>query len=125
MCHLILLMPAFALAIFWILPLTVAGPVYADVNALSLWMYAYIWRAMQRTVQGVAEELLHSDGEVIEVQENALRVRVHSEMWNAESKDSLHRGDHVKVVGMTGLILRVRRIDDAEGDAAKRRAVAP
>jgi membrane-bound ClpP family serine protease len=41
---------------------------------------------------------------------------VHSEMWNAESKDSLHRGDHVKVVGMTGLILQVRRLDDTAGN---------
>jgi len=116
MCHLILLMPVFSLAVFWIWPLSVAGPVYAVITALSLWMYAYIWRAMQRPVLGGAEELLHSDGEVMEVNGNALRVRVHSEMWSAESKDILHRGDHVKVVGMTGLILQVRRQDDTVGN---------
>jgi membrane protein implicated in regulation of membrane protease activity len=116
MCHLILLMPVFALVVFWIWPLSVAGPVYAVIAGLSLWMYAYIWRAMQRPVLGGAEELLHSDGEVVEVNGTALRVRVHSEMWNAESTDSLHRGDHVKVVGMTGLILQVRRLDDTAGN---------
>ena len=119
MCHLILLTPVFSLVVFWIWPLTVAGPVYAVVVALSLWMYALIMRAMRRPVLGGAEEMLHSVGEVIEVQGNVLRVRVHSEMWNAESKDSLHRGDHVKVVCMTGLILQVRRFDDTEGDAPK------
>lgn len=45
MCHLILLTPVFSLAVFWIWPLTVAGPVYAVVVALSLWMYALIMRA--------------------------------------------------------------------------------
>jgi len=108
MCHLILLMPVFALVFFWIWPLAVAGPAYAAVSALSLWMYALIWRAMQRPVLGGAEELVHSSGEVVEVAGNALRVRVHSEIWNAESNDSLRRGDHVKVVGITGLTLRVR-----------------
>jgi len=111
-----LLTPVFSLVVFWIWPLTVAGPVYAFVVALSLWMYALIMRAMRRPVLGGAEEMLHSVGEVIEVQDNALRVRVHSEMWNAESKDSLHRGDHVKVVGMTGLILRVERLEEIDSD---------
>jgi len=66
---------------------------------------------MLRPIQSGAEELLHSDGEVIEVSGDSLRVSVHSEIWNAESKDSLHCGDHVKVVGMTGLTLQVRRSD--------------
>ena len=114
MCHLILLMPVFALVVFWIWPLTVAAPVYAAVTLLSLWMYALIWRAMQRPVLGGSEELLHSIGEVIEVRGHTLRVRVHSEMWNAESDDALQRGERIKVIGMTGLILRVRRCRDGE-----------
>ena len=67
MCHLILLTPVFALAVFWIWPLAVAGPVYTVVTVLSLWMYALVWRAMQRPVLGGSEELLHSIGEVMEV----------------------------------------------------------
>jgi len=114
MCHLILLMPVFALAVFWIWPLAVAGPVYAAVVALSLWMYVLILKAMRRPVLGGAEELLHSIGVVKDVQGEMLRVIVHSEMWSAESKDSLHCGDRVKVVGMTGLTLQVSRFNDAE-----------
>jgi membrane protein implicated in regulation of membrane protease activity len=119
MCHLILLMPVFALAVFWIWPLAVAAPIYAVVSALSLWMYALVWQAMRRPVLIGAEELVHSTGEVMEVQGKTLRVRVHSEMWNAESRDSLRRGDRVQVIGITGLTLRVRRGDDAEIDAPK------
>ena len=116
MCHLILLMPVFALAFFWIWPLAVAGPAYAAVSVLSLWMYALIWQAMRRPVLGGVEELLHSSGEVVEVGGDMLRVRVHSEIWNAITSDSLRRGERVKVVGITGLTLRVARSDSADGE---------
>jgi membrane protein implicated in regulation of membrane protease activity len=114
MCHLLLLTPGFALAVFWIWPLSVAGPVYAAVVALSLWMYILILQAMRRPVLGGSDELLHSIGEVMEVRGHALRVRVHSEMWNAESSDALQRGERVKVIGLTGLILHVRRCQEGE-----------
>ena len=116
MCHLILLAPVVALVVFWIWPLTVAVPVYAVVFILSLWMYAFIWQAMRRPVQGGREEMLHSIGEVMEVQGRSLHVRTHHEIWNAESRESLRPGDRVKVVGMSGLILQVERLDAADGD---------
>ncbi len=119
MYHITLLMPVFALVVFWIFPLSTAGLIYAAIAALSIWMYVLIWRAMRRPIRAGAEELLNSVGEVMEVQGNSLRVRVHSEMWNAESKDTLQLGDRVKVVSITGLILRVRRFDDSEGNNTK------
>lgn len=115
MCHLILLMPLIALAVFWIWPLAIAAPVYAVVSLLSLWAYALIVRAMRRPVLGGSEELLHSSGEVVDAEGNMLHVRVHSELWNAESREPLHRGDRVKVIGMKGLVLRVERVDAAAG----------
>lgn len=114
MCHLILLMPVFALAVFWIWPLAVAGPAYAAVAVLSLWMYVLIMQAMRRPVLSGTEELLHSFGEVVEVDGQTMRVRVHSELWNAESNDTLCSGDRVKVNGISGLILRVSRCNDAD-----------
>jgi len=112
MCHLILLLPVLALSVFWIWPLSVAGPVYIVIAALSLWIYIYIWRAMQRPVMAGSEELLHSIGKVVEIKSNALRVRVHSEVWNAESQDILRFGDNIKVVGINGLVLCVKRFDE-------------
>jgi len=120
MCHLILLMPVFSLIVFWIWPFAVASSIYAAVAILSIWMYILIMRAMRRPVLGGAEELLHSFGEVLEAQGDELRVRVHSELWNAESNDTLRRGDRVKVVGILGLILKVRRYDDADDEARGR-----
>ena len=107
-------MPIFALAAFWIWPLSVAGPVYSAIAVLSLWMYVLIIRAMRQPVLSGAEKLLHSFGKVTESEGRALRVRVHSEIWNAESSDVLRSGDRVKVTGISGLILRVSRCDDGK-----------
>jgi len=117
MCHLILLMPLIALAVFWIWPIAIAAPAYAVVTLLSVWMYALIWRAMHRPVRVGSEELLQSQGKVVEVEGATLRVLVHSELWNAESNEPLHPGERVKVVGKDGLVLQVRRIDSVENKA--------
>lgn len=107
MCHLILLLPVLALPVFWWLPLTLAGPVYAAVCGLSAWIYYYVIRAMRRPVETGSEELLHSTGEVISVDGRRLRVRIHGEVWAAESDDELRRGDEVSVLAVDGLRLRV------------------
>lgn len=112
MCHLILLLPVFALAVFWVWPLSLAGPVYAVTSVLSIWMYIFIWRAMQRPVVAGADELLHSVGEVVEVRDDTLRVHVHSETWNAVSRDILKSGDHIRVTGINGLVLSVKRLEN-------------
>ena len=115
MYHLILLLPVLGLVVFWIWPLTISVPVYGVIFILSLGMYALIMRAMRRPVLSGSEELLHSRGEVVDVQGNVLHVRVHSELWNAASHEPLHRGDHVRVIGMEGLVLRVERVGDIAG----------
>jgi membrane protein implicated in regulation of membrane protease activity len=107
MCHLILLLPVFALPVFWWLPLTLAGPIYAAVFGLSAWMYYYVIQAMRRPIETGSEELLHSTGEVISVDGRRLRVRIHGETWIAESDDELRRGDRVAVLAVDGLHLRV------------------
>jgi len=122
MCHLILLTPLFALAVFWIWPLSVAATVYSVVTVLSLWMYYLVWQAMRRPVLGGVEELVHSLGEVVEVRGRSLRVRVHSELWNAISRDRVSRGDRVEITGIDGLILQVRRSERATNRASSSNA---
>lgn len=79
---------------------------------LSLWVYVYALKSMRRPIVTGVEEILHSKGRVIETEQGSLRVRVHSEIWSAESTDVLCSGDWVKVVGVDGLTLRVQRIED-------------
>jgi membrane protein implicated in regulation of membrane protease activity len=110
MCHLILLLPVLALPLFWLAPLSIAVPAYAAVLILSGGIYFLAVRAMHRPVQIGVEALLHSRGEVLAKADGLFRVRVHSEVWNAESKDDLDPGDSVEVIAVDDLRLRVRRI---------------
>jgi membrane protein implicated in regulation of membrane protease activity len=112
MCHLILLMPLLMLPVFWLLPLPVAGTLYGLTVALSAWLYYFTWRAMRRPVVTGTEELLHRTGTVIDTANGTIRVRVQSENWSAESMDELRAGDRIKVVGIEGLTLKVRSLDE-------------
>jgi membrane protein implicated in regulation of membrane protease activity len=118
MCHLILLLPLLAIPLFWLVPMSIAVPVYIAVLVLSGGIYYLAIRAMQRPVQTGREVLLHSRGEVLAREGTRFRVRIRSEEWNAESKDNLRPGDCVEVVSVEELILRVRRISETGSAAA-------
>jgi membrane-bound serine protease (ClpP class) len=109
MCHLLLLMPLVALPLFWFLPIAAAASLYAVVVALSAWLYVYVFKAWKRPVVTGKEFLVNSTGEVMDVQGHTLHVRVHSEIWSAESGEPLQPGDLVKVTGMESLTLTVEK----------------
>ena len=110
MCHLILALPVLGLAAFWLWSMPVAIAVYAGIFLLSLSLYYFIILAMRRPVVTGTEAILRETGKVIEVHGHRVRVRVHSEIWNAESLEKLRAGDRVSIMGVDGLILRVRRL---------------
>lgn len=114
MCHLILLLPVLSLPILWLMPLSIAGPLYSLVLFLSGLMYYLTIQVMRRPVNTGAEEILQSKGQVIERHEGAYLVRVHSEIWIARSSDSLRPNDWIRVVGRDGLKLKVERISKRE-----------
>lgn len=114
MCHVILALPFLSLPVLWLWPPPVAIPVYGTILALSLWMYFYVARLMKRPVTTGSEAILHGTGKVIEGGRGKIRVRIHSETWNAVSADRLSKGDRVQVIGVDGLILRVEKLDDVK-----------
>lgn len=65
---------------------------------------------MQRPIVSGMESMLHDDGTVVTKEGNLLQVRVHSELWNAESSDDLEPGDRVEVIDAKGLKLKVRSL---------------
>lgn len=65
-------------------------------------------KARQRPVVSGAEELIGSRGEVIEAFDSVVRVRVHSEDWQARSDTPLQPGQKVRVTAREGLTLIVR-----------------
>jgi len=117
MCHLLLLMPVIALPIFWVVPVEAASLIYATVLAVALWLYWFAWQAMRRPVETGKEELLHATARVLSVRGRSLQVRVHGEIWRAQSSDRIRPAEAVQVVGIDGLTLRVRRVkhDHANG----------
>lgn len=119
MCHLILLLPIIALPVFWFWPWPVALGVYAVVLVVSGWIYFYVMLAMRRPVVTGVEHTMHSGGVVIDDAPNALRVRVNSESWRAESDQPLRKGDVVTVVGHDGLTLRVQADAPPGGQTTK------
>jgi membrane protein implicated in regulation of membrane protease activity len=109
MCHLILMLPVLGLPVFWLLPLLEALPVYGVILVLSILVYVYVVRAMRHPVETGAEEILHSTGKVVDAGTKNIRVRVHSEMWQAVSAEKLQPGDLVEIISIDGLRLRVRK----------------
>jgi membrane-bound serine protease (ClpP class) len=98
-----------------------AGPGYAVslplVAALALVSAGFFMfvvgaaiKARKRPVVSGAEEMLNMRGEVIDGFEGKGRIRIHGEVWKAESAVPLHSGDKVQVVAVDGLVLKVRPI---------------
>ena len=66
-------------------------------------------QSRKRTVQAGAEQLIGGTAEVVEWSGHEGRVRVHGEIWLAESEMELASGDRVRVIGREGLKLTVKK----------------
>ena len=93
------------------IPIAVSWQVVAGMALLSAAFFAgvlgFAVRARQRPVRTGAEQMIGSVGEVVSWTEDAGRVHVNGEMWEARSKQSLSKGQKVRVVSRTGLTLIV------------------
>ena len=65
-------------------------------------------KARNRPVVSGEEEMLHTVGEVIEDFDGKGRIRIHGEVWKAESTVPLRSGDKVQVIAVDGLLLKVQ-----------------
>ena len=111
MCHLILVgLPLLALSTFWFLPLALAVPTFVVLIAATVLFYAYLVKAARRPVMTGLAAMQHALGEVRDVQGENAAIWVNSELWSAKSRDRLRVGDRVEVVGVDGLMLRVRSV---------------
>jgi len=71
-------------------------------------------KARERPIVSGQEELLHTTGEVLGDFEGKGRIRIHGEVWLAESATPLRRGDRVQVVAVDGLVLKVQPLIQEE-----------
>ena len=58
------------------------------------------------------EELIGSIGEVLDDFDARGSIRIHSELWHAQTSRPVHKGDQVKVVSIDGLILSVEPTEE-------------
>jgi membrane-bound serine protease (ClpP class) len=89
----------------------ISWPVLAGVAVASLGMTVLIARlaltSRRREVVSGREELIGSQGTVIDWNEGRGHVFVHSERWRATGVDFLRAGEAVRVIALDGLTLRV------------------
>ena len=93
---------------------TVLWPVIAGAAAASAAFFAgilgFALRARRRPVRTGAEEMIGSMGEVENWADGTGHIRVHGEVWAAQSKQSFTVGQRVRVVGLAGLTLTVETV---------------
>lgn len=90
------------------LPLVIAF----TIVSLSFFIFIIKLFLKSRTTMPLSgsEGMIGSVAEVIEPNPNGYIVRCHGEMWSATSESALSVGDVVKVVELSGLILKVKPI---------------
>ncbi|MDH3289156.1 MAG: nodulation protein NfeD [Betaproteobacteria bacterium] len=102
---------------------TVPLPLVAVVSAIGggivFFTVLFALKARTRPVVSGQEQMIGSIGEVLEDLETEGWARVESERWRIVSTRPLRRGQKVKVMGVTGLTLRVEaEADDNSGRQA-------
>ncbi len=65
-------------------------------------------KARERPVVSGKEEMLDATGEALDDFEGKGRIRIHGEVWLAESATPVRRGDRVQVIAVNGLVLKIQ-----------------
>lgn len=109
MCHLLLLLPVLTLPVFWVWPLSVAGPLYAVVVAVSVFFYLYVWKAWRTPPANGLQNLIGETGRVVRVGPRNVTLQLGGELWTAEIEGApLALGQRATVVAIRGLRLTAR-----------------
>ena len=94
---------------FWLAPPSVSVPAYIVVIGFSASIYYLTIKAMRQPVITGREGLLHNVGKIVDKQGQLLHVHISSEVWIGESDEDINVGDHVEVIDLNGLKLKVQR----------------
>src|SRR3970040_2376776 len=107
MCHVLLFLPVVALPVFWLLPLSIALPVYALALVIALWIYALAIKTARRPAMTGAEGMIGKRGRVVQREGRTAAVVSRGCLWpGAGGGEPLAIGETVRVVGIEGLWLK-------------------
>ena len=111
MCHLILMLPLFALPLFWIFPFTTALPLYILILGISLFLYFKIFKAMRQQVKTGREAMIGKKALVVEDINPEGKIQYAGEIWDATAGEGCFlKGEQVKIRAFRGLVLQVEKI---------------
>ncbi|MFO7604458.1 MAG: nodulation protein NfeD, partial [Gammaproteobacteria bacterium] len=79
-------------------------------------------KARRQPVSSGREELINSEGIVLDDFNERGNVRVHSEIWQAVTRTPLQTGQHVRVIGSHGLTLEVEPMENGTTPHTKEQA---
>ncbi len=120
MCHLIFLAPIMALPVFWLLPFSLALPIYLGVlglTALFVWPIIGPFRRVPITGR---EGMMGARAEAITELSPRGLVRCQGEVWEATAEEPIPSGERVWVLGIHRLLLTVGRQDPSTTDCCSR-----
>jgi len=110
MCHLLLLLPVFALPVFWLWPLPIAVAVYTAALVPSIVVYVLAMKTMRLPRLNGADGIVGRMGHVVRVDRRGITLQVCGEYWGADSDDGdFEVGDPALVTGIDRLRLKVRK----------------
>ena len=107
-CHLLLLVPLILAGLFPFLPWTTALPIAGLLGGGTALVVYYGWRAMRQPVATGRDALLGGQGEAVSDLNPEGLVRLRGELWLAEARPPVSKGQPVEVVEVTGAKLAVR-----------------
>lgn len=109
MCHIVLVVPLLALALFAFLPVSQALMLYLPVLLVCAIFYWVIWRDARRPVTLGVEGMIGGMAQVMENGRGRVKVFYRGEIWDAMCLDPVSRDEKVEVTGMERMKLIVRR----------------
>lgn len=114
MCHVLLLMPVLGLPILWLMPLSLAVPIYVVLALGSGLLYWLIWKSMSRPLDTGVESLIGTEAEVVSKLSPGHRaqylVRAGGELWTALCSDVLQSRENVNIEAVDGISLVVQPV---------------
>ena len=111
MCHLILLLPIFALPIFWFFPFSTALPIYLIISGISAFLYFLIFKAMTMKPLIGKEAMLGQTVEVIKDIAPEGKIKYDAEIWNAMTDGkNFSVGEKVIIHEFWGMTVLVKEI---------------
>lgn len=109
MCHRIFLAPVLALPVFWLLPISLALPIYLGVVALTALITWPVIGPLRRSPVTGREGMVGARGEAITALSPRGLVRCQGEVWEATAEEPIPGGERVWVLGIHRLRLTVGR----------------